>query len=142
MGLGLQNSKFVSITPPAAIVDNASLTTAAIDTLGHDYLTVTLYLGALDIAVTAFKLQEADADSGYADITGFTFASALPAATDDNKAYTFFVDLRGRKRWIDVVATMGDGVAGTYAAVFGYLSNSEVAPTSASERGLGGQYIG
>jgi hypothetical protein len=55
------NRKVVSITPPAAIVDNAAVTTATIDTAGFDYLVINLYLGATDIAVAAAKVQEADA---------------------------------------------------------------------------------
>lgn len=140
MGLGLQNHKFVSITPPAAIIDDASATTASIDTLGYDYLTVVCYLGATDIAMTALKLQESDTDGSYDDITSGGFTT-LPSATDDNKAFTFFVDLRRRKRYIDLVATIGDGTAGTYFTAMGFLSNAEVTPTSATERGLGGQVI-
>ena len=104
-----QNDKFVSITPPAAIYDNASLTTASIDTQGYDYLRVFVYLGATDIAMTALKLQESDTDGSYADVTGLVYgtsngiagtASSLPSATDDNKCYVFEIDLRGRKRYL------------------------------------------
>ena len=57
-----QCTKFVSITPPAAIVDNASYTTGSIDTQGYEYLEVFVFLGATDIAMTALKLQESDTD--------------------------------------------------------------------------------
>jgi hypothetical protein len=131
------NSKLVSITPPAAIVDNASFTTAAVDTRGYDWLRVTVYLGATDIAMTALKLQESNDDGSsdaYADISGAVFGtstglsgstSTLPSATGDNLFYTFLVKLNGRKRYIDVVATAGDGSAGTYAAIFGELGKGE-----------------
>ena len=143
-----QQDKWVSVTPPAAIVDNASLSTATIDTAGFAYLRVFLYLGAMDIAMTALKLQESDDSgmSGAADITGLVYgtsngisgsASALPTATDDNKCFTFEVDLRGRKRYIDLVATCGDGAAGTYATAFALLSRAGDVPVSASERGFG-----
>ena len=143
-----QHDKFVSITPPAAIVDNASYTTTAVDTKGYAYLRVFAYLGATDIAMTALKLQESDDSgmSGAADITGLVYGtssnvagstSALPAATDDNKCFTFEIDLRGRKRYLDLVATFGDGTAGGYAAAFCLLSRASDAPVSASERGFG-----
>ena len=143
-----QQDKWVSVTPPAAIVDNASLSTATIDTAGFAYLRVFLYLGAMDIAMTALKLQESDDSgmSGAVDITGLVYgtsngisgsASALPTATDDNKCFTFEVDLRGRKRYIDLVATCGDGAAGTYATAFALLSRAGDVPVSASERGFG-----
>ena len=143
-----QHDKFVSITPPAAIVDNASYTTATIDTAGFAYLRVLVYLGATDIAMAALKLQESDDSgmSGAADITGLVYGtsasiagttSALPTATDDNKCFAFEVDLRGRKRYIDLVATAGDGSAGTYLAAFALLSRAGDVGVSASDRGFG-----
>jgi hypothetical protein len=134
------NQKFVSITPPAAIVDNAGFTTAAIDTLGFRYLTIVVFLGALDIALTVFKLRESDDNSTYSDVTGANYAvdSTLPAATDDNKMFAFQVDLRGRKRFIDLSMTGGDGTAGTYAAVFAVLSRPESYPNTPEARGFAG----
>ena len=141
----LQNTKLVSITPPAAIVDNASYTTASIDTQGFDYMQVVVYLGATDIAMTALKLQESDTDGGsYADVTGLVFGtssniagstSTLPSATDDNKFFVFDVDLRGRKRYFDLVATAGDGTAGTFLTAFAILSRGKDQPVTAAERG-------
>jgi hypothetical protein len=143
-----QHDKFVPITPPGAIVDNASLTTATIDTAGFAYLRVLVVLGATDIAMTALKLQESDNSgmSGAADITGLIYGtsagiagttSALPSATDDDKCFAFEVDLRGRKRYIDLVATCGNGDAGTYITAFALLSRASDCPVSASERGYG-----
>jgi hypothetical protein len=141
-----QNTKWVSVTPPAAIVDNASLTTASIDTLGYEYLEVFVYLGATDIAMTALKLQESDTDGSYADVTGLVYGTsvsiagttaALPTATDDNKCFKFEVDLRGRKRYFDLVATCGDGSTGTFATAFALLSRATDTPVTAAERGFG-----
>ena len=140
-----QMTKVVSLTPPAAIVDNASYTTAELDTKGWSYCTIYAYLGATDIAMTALKVQESDtAGSGHADVTGLVFGtstnidgstSALPSATDDNKLYAFDIDLRGRKRYLDVVATAGDGTTGTYLVAWAVLSRGAEAPVSSSERG-------
>lgn len=144
----LQNIKLVSVTPPAAIVDNASYTTAEIDTLDYDYLTVVAYLGATDIAMAALSLTESDTSgSGHAAISGADFSSgtdidgssaALPAADDDNGFFVFQVDLRGRKRYIDVTATAGNGAAGTFCAIHGILSRGKEAPNSVSEAGCAG----
>lgn len=139
--------KFVSVTPAGAIVDNAAYTTAAIDTAGYDFCTIIAYLGATDIAMAGLKVQESDASdmTGAADVTGLVVGtstniagstSALPSATDDNKAMCFEVDLRaGRKRYLDLVATAGDGTAGTYLTVFALLWRGEVCPITAAERG-------
>lgn len=141
-----QQDKFVSITPPGAIVDNASLTTASVDCLGYSYARIFVVLGATDIAMTALKVQESDDDSAYADVTGLVYGtssdiagstSALPSATDDNKCFVFEVDLRGRKRYLDLVATCGDGSAGTYVNAFALLSRAADGPVTKTDRGFG-----
>lgn len=140
----MQNNKFVSITPPQAIVDNNSWTTGSIDTKGWDYLTVVVYLGATDIALTALKLGTSDTDSSYSDLTGAVFGtstnlagstSTLPSATDDNKFFIFEVDLRGKKRYFDLTATTGNGTTGTYLTAFAILSRGEINPISTADRG-------
>jgi len=141
----LQNTKLVPITPPAAIVNNGSYTTAEIDTAGWDYCQIICFLGATDIAMTALKVTESDASgSGHADVTGLVMGtstdidgntSALPSATDDNKFVTFDIDLRGRKRYLDVTATAGNGSTGTFLAILAQLSRGKEAPNSVAERG-------
>ena len=143
-----KNCKLFSVTPPAAIIDNASATTAEIDTKGYRHLRVITYIGATDIAMSALKLTESDSSgSGHADITGCVFGtstdiagntSALPTANDDNKFFVFDVDLRGRKRYIDVTATCGDGSAGTYLAIHAELYRGEATPVSLTNLGAGG----
>lgn len=142
--ISAQQAKWISVTPPAAIIDNASATTASIDTLGWDYLEVIVYFGAMDIAATALKLQSSNTDGSYADVTGLVYGtstniagstSSLPSATDDNKFFLFQVDLRGQKRFFDLVATLGDGAAGTYIAAFARLSRGSDGPVTAAELG-------
>jgi hypothetical protein len=143
----LQNVKVVNVTPPAAIVDNASFATTTIDTLGFNKVAIYFSLGATDIAMTALKVQESDDSgmSGAADITGAVYgatgAPALPTATDDNKVFGFFIDLKGRKRYLDVVATAGDGSAGTFGACIAELYNGNATSDDATERGLAANVI-
>ena len=106
MSKQFDNFKLMSVTPPAAIVDNASFTTAEVDTAGWDMARIVVYLGATDIAMSALKVTESDTSaSGHADITGAVFGtstdidgstSALPSATDDNKFFVIDLDLRGQ----------------------------------------------
>ena len=141
----LQDCKFVSITPPQVIVDNASWTTAELDTKDWNYATIVVYFGAMDIAMVALKVQESDTSgSGFADVTGLVFgtsntiagsASTLPSATDDNKFFLFDINLTGRKRYLDLVATGGDGTAGTYLIAHAILSRGQETPVTAAERG-------
>lgn len=142
----LQQTKLVSITPPAAIKDNASWTTAEIDTKDWDWMRIVCYLGATDIAVAALTVTESDTSgSGHSNVTGLIMGtstnidgstSALPSATDDNKFQVFEIDLRNRKRYIDITATAGDGTSGTFMAIWGELYRSKApVPITASDRG-------
>lgn len=139
-----QNSKYLIVTSPVAIVDNASFTTNSIDTAGFGYLQVVVTVGALDIAMTALKLQTSDTDGSYADLTGAIFGtstnidgstSALPSATDDNKIFVIEVDLRGKKRFFDLVATMGDGTVGGFVSAIAILSKGDISPLTAAGSG-------
>lgn len=133
-----QSLKVLNVTPPGAIVDNAAFTTASIDTIGFDKALIIVQLGALDIALAALKLRQSDDDSSYSDVTGgdYSVSSTLPSATADNGLYAFHVDLRGKKRYLDVSLTGGDGTAGTYASVIAILDNAQEHPNSATERGF------
>ena len=140
-----QLTKRVNLTPPAAIVDNASFTVAELDTKDWDYCTILVILGATDIAMAALAVTESDTTaSGHANVTGLVFGtstnlagdtSALPTATDDDDIFAFEIDLRKRKRFLDVTATAGDGSAGTYAAIIAILSRGRIGPNTAAEAG-------
>jgi len=141
----IQRAKFVQVIAPAAIVDDASFTTNEIDTLDYDYATIVFNLGATDIAMAALKVQESDTTgTGFADITGLDMdgdtaidgdAAALPSATDDNKLIVFQVDLRGRKRFLDLVATAGNGSTGTYGSAVAILTKGAVYGGTEAEMG-------
>jgi hypothetical protein len=145
--IAIQKTKIVGITPPAAIVDNAAFTTAAVDTKGWKHCRIIAYIGATDIAFAGMKVQECDTSGGsYADVTGAVFGtstntagstSAVPSATDDDKFFCVDIPLNGtRKRFLDLVATGGDGTAGTYMTAFAILSIPESAPDTAAEEGF------
>lgn len=127
-----QGSKWFSIAPPKAISDNAAVATTALDLIGAKYVVVSVYFGATDIAMAALKLQHADADTGYADITGSDLAS-LAVDTADNKCIRYY--LKPSKRWLDLVMTTGDGSAGTFVAAWADVWYDEL-PNSDTERGL------
>ncbi|MCH8979452.1 MAG: hypothetical protein IH945_09475 [Armatimonadetes bacterium] len=142
--------KVVAITPPQAIVDNASWTTASIDTKGFDWCDIFIHFGAMDIAMVALKLQHSNTDGSFADVTGADFSSgtlsdgtsaALPSATDDNNFFSFRVDLRNVKRFLDLVATGGDGAVGTFLVAWAVLSRAAESPDTMAERGQTGEII-
>lgn len=138
--INTQSQKIVSVINPGAIVDNAAFTTIEIDTLNFDYCDIYVQLGALDIAVAAMKVQQSDVSgSGFTDITGADFTGAFPSATDDNKLYGFHINLLGKKRYLKLLLTGGDGSTGTYASGFAILSRPKEHPNTAAERGLAGE---
>lgn len=138
-----QNFKLVNVTPPAAIKDNAAFTTNEIDTAGFDYCTIICSLGATDIAMAALKVQESDTSgSGFADVDGLDAngdtntdgsAATLPTATDDDGMFVFQIDMRGRKRYLDVSATAGDGTNGTFMSAVAILTRGSNTPVTATE---------
>ncbi len=136
--------KWLNTTPPVALVNNASALTTTIDTLGYDWCTIVVQFGVIGAAATALKVQESDlANMGSAaDVTGLVFgtsnniagtASALPASTADNNLYIFDIDLRARKRYLDLVTTMG--VGDCYVTSVTRLSRAENALATAAGRG-------
>jgi hypothetical protein len=142
VGHPAQDVKHVNVTPPGAINDNATFATAEVDTIGFDYLKYVVILGATDIAVATMKLTESDVTaSGHADITGGNMLTdgTAPSATSDNGIFTFYVNLKGRKRFIDLTFVGGDGAAGTYACVLAELSQGQTTPSTAALRGNAGE---
>jgi hypothetical protein len=133
-----QSTKIVPLVRPAAIVNNASFTSQSIDCSGYSYAHVIFQLGALDIAITALKVQTSDDDSTYVDITLADFSvspATLPAATDDNKIYSVYIPLDGKRKWLKAVATMGNGSTGGFLSALCLLSKAAQHPNTATERG-------
>ncbi len=135
--------KVILITPPGAIVDNAALTTASIDTKGFHYLDVYVIFGAMDIAMATLKMQYSNTDSAYTDVPNGNFATGtlptgvaatLPSATSDNTIFAFHGQTK--KRFYDVSATAGDGAAGTYCTIIAILSRADESPNTTAERGF------
>lgn len=140
----MQEAKVINLIPPVAIVDdNASWTTTEIDTLGFKKCSIYVNLGASDIAMAALKVQESDTTgSGFADIDGLDFSSdgTLPSATDDGLVFAVHIDLtKNRKRFLDLVATAGNGSTGTFASGLAFLYDAVQTPSSASECGVSQQ---
>lgn len=141
----LQRIKFFSVTPPAVIIDDASVVTAQIDTKGFEECVIVVYLGATDVPMTALAVTESDDNgSGHSNVTGLIWGtsanidgdtSVLPSATDDNKFQIAQINLKNRKRYLDVTATIGDGTAGTYITILAILSRANESPSTVAETG-------
>ena len=143
--LDAQDAKYILSKPPAALIDNASAAVTEIDTNGYSACEILVLIGATDIGITALAVTESDtAGSGHANVTGLIWGtsadiasvtSTVPSATDDNKIFKFEIDLRSRKRYLDVTCTVGNGTAGGYVTILTRLSNPDVSPATAAEAG-------
>jgi len=72
------NQKFVAITPPGAIVDNAAFTTAALDTKGFRWITIIVLHSA---GMPSSKSSLGNTRGGIARVTiQFTTVTAAPIA--------------------------------------------------------------
>jgi len=140
---GLQDSKVVWVTNPAAIVDDAAFTTAEVDTKGYNHATLILRLGATDVAMAALAVTESDTTgSGHGNIAVFGTTtlidgstSAIPGNTAGNTTHVVEMDLRSRKRFIDVTATAGNGSTGTYLTALCLLTAGGEQKQDSSSRG-------
>lgn len=140
----LENTKIVQIIADMT-VDNAAFTTTEIDTAGYDHCTIIASFGNVPANVASMTITEADvsATSHVAFITVGTTAaidgatSALPtAAAGDGKFLVFEIDLRQRKRYLDLTLTAGDGSSTvTEASAIAILSRADVVPVTEAERG-------
>ena len=110
-----------------------------IDTIGHDYLSVDVAFSAFTAATasyaTVLKLQQSNAaGSGQADLSGFSVSAGAGVTTGNSGAVARFnVDLRGKGRYITVVASPGN--VSSIASV-GRLGKSEDLPTTAATAGV------
>jgi hypothetical protein len=143
-----QACKYAVAIAPAAIIDNTSATVTAVDARGYSYVELPVQIGATDIAVTVLKLTECDTSGGtYTDITGATFSAgtsadgvalALPASTDDNQVHAFQVNMVGRKPFLKLVCTFGDGTVGGFVACTARLSRAAYLSPTATDKAAGG----
>lgn len=139
----LQNLKTVNVTSPGPISDDAALVTNTIDVAGYEEMLIIFTVGAIDIVMTGLKLLESDLSNmgGATDVPNANFGvsgQGLPGATEDDLVFGIHVKLGGggRKRYMDLLATTGNGVAGTYASCVAVLSKSEISQSSISDRGF------
>ena len=110
--------------------NGAAYTINVVDTMGYNYATYVVYVGAIAADLTVLKLTEADvkasatALTGAADITGAVFGTAPAPALATvvaNTRHVFHVRLGGnRKRYQLPAATAGAGATGAGVGAGGW----------------------
>lgn len=113
-----------------------------IDTYGAEYASIDVvfsnFTAATSSYATVLKVQQSDSSgSGQADITGFTVSTAGAGRTTgvglNGAVCRFNVDLRGKKRYLTVVATPGNSAN---VATVARLSKMQDMPTTATSAGV------
>jgi hypothetical protein len=111
-----------------------------IDTLGCDYASIDVVFSAFTASTSEYasvlKVREGDTSGGtFADVSGLAVTSAGAGAQsgDSGAVARFNVDMRGRKRYLRVIATPGN--AATIASV-ARLSKAEDMPINATGAGV------
>ncbi len=131
--------KYVALVEPQARINNTAVTVSSVDRHGFDYANIEAIVGANDIGFTIFKLQESDDNTNWADVINgdYSVGTLLPGNTP-NVIYGWNVDLRGRKRYLRIAATVGNGASGLYLTVVAMLSRAEQEPFTAASGNLAG----
>lgn len=107
-----------TITKSTASVANSATFTAEIDTLAYEYASIDVVLSpftaAAATAALVLRVGESDTASqgtnatsitGFVGGTSFTVAAGSTTGADNGYVARFNIDLRGRKRYLTVVAT-------------------------------------
>lgn len=96
----------------AKVVDTNAAMAHAIDCLGYNHasIDVSFEAGSTAAAVASvLKLQQSDTNGSFADVSGFVggtdFTIPTPANTTDSVTVRMDIDLRGRKRYLNVAVT-------------------------------------
>lgn len=140
----LQEVKYINLIADMT-VDNGAFTTTEIDAAGYNYATIIAAFGNVPANVAAMTVTESDTTGSNhsAFITMGTTAAidgattALPtAAGGDGDIIVFEIDLTGRKRFLDLTCTAGNGSGtATELAAVCILSQGKIAPTTEAGRG-------
>lgn len=129
-----------SVTKATASVAASATHSHEIDCAGFKYASIDVVFSPFTAATSSYasvlKVQESDtAGSGQADVTGLSITAGAGSTTGANVGAVarFNIDLRGRKRYLTVVATPGNTVAVVTNA---RLSKGEQHAVTATEAGV------
>lgn len=140
----LQEVKYLNLAADMT-VDNGAFTTTEIDCAGYGYATIIAAFGNVPANVASMTVTESDTSGSNhsAFITVGTTAAidgattALPtAAGGDGDILVFEIDLSGRKRYLDLTCTAGNGSGtATELCAICILSQGKIAPATEAARG-------
>ena len=121
-------------------INGTDTTGTGVNTSGYTSAMCVFISGAIGAAdFDKLQILHADADTGYAALSGATFAGSLPGDSADNKIYVIYLDLRKCKKWI--TWNIDPGAAASLVCGIIILGGADESPDSVTERGIVAQVI-
>jgi hypothetical protein len=143
----LENTK--TIASLSDDITSSATHSMEIDTLGFKVASIDVAFEKVAAAGTnsavalVLKLQHGDSTSSYADLSGYvggtSFTIPTPANTTADTVVRFDVDLRGKRRYLRVLAT-GNATGSVYSVA--RLGKPEDGPDTATEKGASVAIVG
>lgn len=128
--------KRISLFKPQ-LADNQTLTSPALDVLKHKFAQIVLEVGASDIGLSDVRLEERNntTDSWTVVPNSAVSSTLLTATAVDNKCFSWHVTLQGRKRYVRLTATVGDGTLGANLCAYAITNLDSERINTAAQRG-------
>jgi hypothetical protein len=126
---------------PQALKSGAEFTGAigatprTVDRAGYDYGELVIVVGAIAANMAEAELLESDDGENFAAIAGSDIKASI-LSTSDNTIHVVGVDLRRRKRFLQIKLKAGAGNTEAVAYIDLYRQGSGVQKFTAAERGL------
>lgn len=131
-----QSCKKVQLIKPQSVGSQTTVS-ATVSVVGYDYAEIDVWMDTGSSNVTTLQISEADV-STYATATELAMTT-VAANTSTPDIYTWFLDLRKRKKNIKIEVM--SSAAARLISASARLSRAEQPPITATNRGLVGQVI-
>jgi hypothetical protein len=128
------------------VTSSAGTATLTIDTLGYDYASVDVVVAVSSTAghtaasiLNVLTLSQGDTNTAGSSVYTVAVPAASVAVTSQPSVVRLDVDMRGKSRYLKIDATPAQSLATT---IVGRLGKGEIAPESASAKGVLAKYSG
>ncbi len=128
------------------VTSSAGTATLTIDTLGYEYASVDVVVAVSSTAghtaasiLNVLTLSQGDTTTAGSSVYTVAVPAASVAVTSQPSVVRLDVDMRGKNRYLKIDATPAQSLATT---IVGRLGKGEIAPESASAKGVLAKYTG
>lgn len=135
-----QNSKHAALFKPQSVATNGTAS-GTVDCAAFRYAKLLLHLDTASSSNTdvVVQVKEGDTTSSFATHADLAMTTAAPD-TSNNQIYAWLLDLRKRKRYLQILYSPSASGARLASAMV-ELSRAEQPPITATLRGFAGQVV-